>query len=51
MNISMAPTTLLSQYIFTDLSFTIGFGVLHGYAGIRHTTGDIILIGGDHTIA
>ena len=29
----------------------IGFGVHRGYVGIRHTTGDIILIGGDHTIA
>ena len=51
MNTFMVRTILLSLYIFTDLSFTIGFGVHHGYVGIRHTTGDIILIGGDHTIA
>ena len=47
----MEPTISLSLYIFIDLLYMIGFGVHHGYVGIRHTTGDIILIGGDHTIA
>jgi hypothetical protein len=47
----MVPTISSNQSISIHLLSTIGSGDLHGYATTLHTTGDTILITGDHTTA
>lgn len=51
MNISMVQIILSNRCIYIVLLYMIGFGVHHGYVGIRHSTGIIGQRGGIHTIA